>query len=144
MGKIQAYIDKLKAIDEQSQTSALLRIVNGHQAQLIDLNQSQLLAGRNSRGEELGQYRSASYAALKNRLNPLPGYGVWDLRLSGDLYRAMFVEASSFPVMIDSSDSKADKFRDASPFGFEPKSKNEIVQELKPEIQEYYRSVFQL
>jgi len=144
MSKIQAYIDRLKAIDEQVQTNALLLIVNNHKGQLIDLNQSQLLSGRNSRGEELGQYRSASYAALKNRLNPLPGYGVWDLRLSGDLYRAMFIEADSFPVTIDSSDIKADKFRDASPFGLEVKNKNEFREEIKPEIQEYYRSVFQL
>jgi hypothetical protein len=144
MGRLSNYIDKLKTIDEQLQTNVLLQIVNRHQSQLIDLNQLQLMTGRNSRGEELGQYRNAVYALFKNRLNPLPGLGVWDLRLSGDLYRGMYVEGDSFPVNINSSDSKADKFRDAGPFGFEQKSKDEIVQEVKPEIQEFYRSVFQL
>lgn len=143
MSKIKEYIEKLKAIDEQVQTSALLQIVNRHQAELIDLNQAQLLAGRNSRGEILGQYRSESYARFKNYLNPAPGLGVWDLKLNGDLYGGMFVEGSSFPVNINSSDSKADKFRDVSPFGLEVKSKNEFREEITPEIKEYYRSILQ-
>lgn len=144
MGKLQDYITKLKVFDEQAQTEALLKIIVGKKSLLIDLNQQQLYSGRNSRGEVLGEYRSRDYAIFKNRLNPLPGLGVWDLRLSGNLYDGMFVEADSFPVTIDSSDSKAGKFRDLSPFGFDGKSKDEIVQETKPEIQNYYRSILQL
>ena len=144
MSRLQNYIDKLKAVDEQAQTQALLNIVNRRQALLIDLNQLQLFNGRNSRGEILGEYRSRGYADFKSRLNPAPGYGVWDLRLTGALYEGMFVEANSFPVTIDSTDPKASKFRDISPFGFDKKSKDEIVQETKPEIENYYRSLLQL
>lgn len=143
MSRIKEYIDKLKAISEQVQTDALLRVVNAHKTQLIDYNQAQLLAGKNSRGEVLGTYRNEKYAALKNRLNPLAGFGVWDLRLSGDLYSAMFIDAQSFPVTIDSSDSKADKFRDVSPFNLDTKSKDEFIQEIRPEIENYYRSILQ-
>lgn len=144
MGKLNDYITRLKAIDEQSQTTALLSIINKHKAQLIDLNQAQMLQGRNANGEQLGTYRSKSYADFKNRLNPAPGLGVWDLHLTGALYSEMFVDADSFPVTIDSKDDKADKFRDASPFGLEPKSKIEYVEEITPEIKEYYRSILQL
>jgi hypothetical protein len=144
MSRLKDYIEKLKAASEEGQTQALLQIVNRHQAQLIDVNQLQLLAGRNAKGDILGEYRSAAYAEFKNRLNPEPGLGVWDLRLSGTLYDSMFVEADGFPVTINASDSKADKFRDASPFGLDTKSKDDFREEIKPEIEEYYRSLFQL
>lgn len=144
MGKIRDYVDRLSKVDEVSQTQALLQIVNKHKAELIDANLLQLYSGRNATGGILGQYRSAGYAALKSRLNPLPGYGIWDLKLRGDLYAGFYVEGDQFPVTMNSSDSKADKFRDADIFGLDAKSKETFREEIKPDIKDYYRSIFQL
>src|SRR5580765_1735888 len=144
MSRLTDLLDKLKAADEAAQTQAVLEIITRHKAQLIDANQLQLFAGRNSKGGQLGQYRNPEYALFKNRLNPLPGLGVWDLKLTGRLYDGMVADTSKFPIDIDSTDSKASKFRDADAFGLDNKSLDDYREEVNPEIQEYYKSLFQL
>lgn len=144
MSRLTDYLEKLKAATEDEQTQMLLRIIGRHKAQLIDTNQAQLFEGRNARDEALGEYRNAQYAAFKNRLNPKPGLGNWDLRLTGALYDSMDADISNFPIVIDASDPKADRFRDASPFGLNDKGKIIFREEVSQDIKEYYASVFSL
>lgn len=144
MSRLTNLLEKLKAADEQAQTQAILQIITRHKAQLIDANQLQLYSGRNAKGEVLGNYRSSVYADFKNRLNPAPGLGVWDLKLTGRLYDGMYAQTDNFPIEINSTDDKADKFRDAGPFGLDEKSLVDYRQEIAPEFQEYYKSLFQL
>lgn len=145
MGRFRDYLEKLKQVTEESQTEALFKIAISHKNQMLDLNTEQLFKGRNSAGQQLGEYRNPVYAAFKNRLNPSAGLGTWDLHLTGDLYRSMFVEdGGSFPINIGATDPKASKFLDAQPFGLDEQSKENFREECKEDIQEYYTKVFKV
>jgi hypothetical protein len=63
--------------------------------------------GLNAHGEPLGQYQNEVYAEMKHSMNPLPGFGVPDLRLTGAFYRATSVTVSGQSVITNSSDSKS-------------------------------------
>ena len=63
--------------------------------------------GLNADGDPIGQYQSEIYAEMKHSMNPLPGFGVPDLKLTGAFYRATSVSVGSQTLKIDSSDSKS-------------------------------------
>jgi len=54
-----------------------------------DQQQQQLFEGKNSKGEEIGAYRNELYANYKHELNSRPGFGVPDLKLTGNFYRSI-------------------------------------------------------
>lgn len=74
---------------------------------LADLNVEQMNKGLNAKGEKIGEYRSEAYAEMKHSMNPLPGFGIPDLRLTGAFYRGTSVSISGQKVIIDSSDEKS-------------------------------------
>ena len=133
-GKLEEWIAKLKAFSEQKVDDGLLRIVRDHKSQLIDLNTNQLMHGQNAEGGVLGTYRSEPYARFKQSLNPLAG-GKVDVRLSGDFQDSFFLEAEKFPVSTFATDNKTAKLTShyEGIFGFTQKSKDEIVEDIKPE-----------
>ena len=66
------------------------------------------------------------------------------LKDEGDFYRNFVLEADKFPVTTMSTDLKTGKLAEkygSEIFGFTDESKNEIVQEIKPDVQNYYRSL---
>lgn len=141
--RLDDLIDKLKAFSEQKVDDGLLAIVKKHSAQIVDLNIDQLMHGENAEGGLLGTYKSEPYARFKRTLNPL---GVLDLRLTGDFQNGFFLEADAFPVTVFSRDNKTPKltaFYD-NIFGFTVKSKNEIVQDVRPEAQELVQGMLQV
>lgn len=71
-----------------------------------ELNREQLLHGLNSQGQPVGEYRSPVYAEVKNRINPLPGFGVPDLKNTGAFHDAIFMRAKGGQVITSSSDWK--------------------------------------
>lgn len=143
MGKIEDLIEKLKQATVQEQENNLLSIIRSHEAQLVDLNTRQLLAGENADGGSIGEYKSDSYATFKKSLNPA---GVVDLKLTGAFHDSFFLEADKFPVTVFARDSKtgllAEKYDKI--FGFTPKSKEEIKEDIKAEVQDYYRGLLQV
>jgi len=74
---------------------------------LADLNIEQMHHGLNSDGEKIGEYRSEAYAEEKERMNPLPGFGIPDLKLTGAFYRATKVVIGGDNITIDSDDEKS-------------------------------------
>lgn len=52
----------------------------------IELNQDQLLQGKDSIGDDLKAYRDPFYASFKQTLNPRPSFGIADLRLKGRFF----------------------------------------------------------
>jgi hypothetical protein len=84
----------------------LLRILRDNDNLIIDLNTDDQLFkfGIDSEGNKLQAYRSAAYAQLKAQLNP---NHVTDLKLEGDFYKGMRVDASKFPVFMENDDPKA-------------------------------------
>lgn len=103
MGKVADYIAKLSKVTIQAQEFALLRIIKANEHVLIDIVTGQLLNGKDGNGEFLQEYRSKAYAEMKLHLNPK---GVTDLRLTGDFWAGFYVNATKFPIVIDSTDSK--------------------------------------
>lgn len=97
---------RLNAATEQQQYEAILAIVKKHAQRIIDLNHSQLLEGVDSRGKSLGEYSSILYAQFKKKLN---SRGVVDLKVTGEFWEGFFVDASEWPVKVDSNDWKRNK-----------------------------------
>ncbi len=67
----------------------------------------QLTAGKTKTGAPISpRYQSNSYASRKAAINPLPGFGVPDLRLTGEFQRLIDVEAAENVFDIISKDEK--------------------------------------
>lgn len=147
MGKIDDYVSKLSSVSEDTLDASLLAIVDRNKSSALDMNISQLFAGRDSKDGNLVQYRSDSYAKFKNNLNPKPGFGNPDLKLTGEFYQGFFADTSKFPVIFSSNDSKTEKLLSQygeDIFGLDQSNLEEFRQEIKPQVQEAFRSFLQL
>ncbi len=98
-------IAELKAMTVDQQEKDILLILQKLKEVLIDMNTSQLLEGKDSKGRSLGDYANEVYARLKRSMNPKAG-GHVDLYFEGDWQDSFFMEADSFPVMFNASDWK--------------------------------------
>lgn len=138
MGKIQNIINKLKRDGSvEAQEKALLLIIRANEADALNLNRSQLLNNRDSDGESLGEYASIAYANKK-------GSHLVDLFLTGSFQDKLLLEADKFPARFDSSDKKTEQLTERygeSIFGLDEKSKGAFVGEIKPQVQDFYRSL---
>ena len=75
------------------------------QNMIVELQKEQLLQGKGSTGNDIEpQYRSASYSAMKQRMNNSPVYRTPDLKLTGAFYRA--IRFDSGKMNLTSSDAK--------------------------------------
>jgi hypothetical protein len=141
MGKIAQLLKHLQGITIAQQEAALLQIIKDNEHVAVDLNTSQLMAGRDSKGRSLGEYKSMLYAEFKKTLNPA---GVVDLKLSGDFHSDFFIDTHQFPVVFDSRNWKTGKLVDVygeDLFGTDEENTNTLVQgTLKFPVIEYYKS----
>lgn len=117
-------------------------VVREHDNILVDMNTENLKQGKDSRGSNLSpEYYSDEYAEMKNRMNPVPGFGVPDLFLEGDFQEGFFVEDVEGGWEIDSKDSKRDKL--AAKYGEEIFGNTEAEEEefnkeyILPELAEW-------
>lgn len=74
--------------------------------QYKDMQREQMLTGEGKKGK-IGKYRSNSYAARKELINPKAGFGNVDLKLTGSFYNEIFVDVRTNTVVVDSADEKA-------------------------------------
>jgi len=105
METIEQKIIELKALTVDQQERDILLILQKFKEILIDFNTSQLMSGKNSKGQSLGDYASDSYAKLKRSMNPKAN-GHVDLYFEGDWQESFFLEAQSFPVLFNASNWK--------------------------------------
>jgi hypothetical protein len=144
MGAVKDLITKLRR-EAPHQEEAILDIVNDNEWMLVDLNTQQLMNGMDAQGSALQEYRSASYAAMKQRLNPK---GVTDLKLTGAFHDSMIAATEKWPVIFSASDRKTEQLVSKygeEIFGLSEKSKTVLAHDyLKDDIIEYYRQLFQL
>ncbi len=75
----------------------------------VKLQKDQMFHGLNSDDAPIGQYKNPLYAARKNTQNPTPGFGIPDLRLTGEFYAGIFADPRSEGIVVDSLDYKADE-----------------------------------
>jgi hypothetical protein len=117
------------------------KVYQDNETQLADLNIEQLKEGISKSGNPFTPYRNEEYAAFKNQMNPLPGFGNPDYILTGDFSRRIDATMDSGGIKITSSDSKLDQLierdPDNPPTGLSPDNTKKAVDEiLKPQFKE--------
>ena len=96
----------------------LPEIIQGTSKEIEILVKSQLSNGELSTGEKISKpYASTYYANKKHNLNPSPGYGIPDVKLTGALYDGISVTVTTDEYDIESSVdySKADSITQYGP-----------------------------
>lgn len=109
---------------------------------IADQNAEQLLHGLRSDGSEImPEYSNDLYAQVKNRMNPLPGFGVPDLYKTGSFVEHIKVEVGSDKITEDSTDEKSEMLQKkyskgkAKIFGLsKPYRREYLDQNLRPEF----------
>lgn len=125
--KLKSLQDNLPAIAEQS--------VSDVKNDLSTSQKEQLLQGVSSTGGTFRKYRSASYAKLKNKMNPIPGLGNPDLKYTGSFYDGIFVTVANGIITIGSHDEKAQMLEAnyKNVFGLDPQDMEDFLYgKLKP------------
>lgn len=106
--------------------------------QISSLNTEQMHRGLNSEGRPIGEYKLPAYAEAKHRMNPLPGFGVPDLKVTGAFYEGIFTGVEGLKVETDSVDSKTERLKELFGeviFGLSDNYKSEYIREfLRPEF----------
>lgn len=149
MGKIQLIINKLTkdgSIEEQEKS--LLKIIKDNQKTAINLNTDQLSTGTRSDGKKLPNYSKASVELYGKPDGPIRLFD------EGDFYNGFFLHTDRFPVLFDSSDEKTTMLVEGEKigiftkggygkeiFGLDKDDKSTFVQDIKPEVQDFYRSL---
>lgn len=67
----------------------------------------QLFQGSDNRGRSFKTYYDPEYARMKNQMNPIPGYGYPDLKLTGAFYQGIYTKIEGGKIVVGSTDSKA-------------------------------------
>lgn len=104
----------------------------------IELNKDQLEMGLRSDGSKVEPfYLSDSYARKKNQRNNRPGFGVPDLKNTGNFYAGFYAVVKNNDLQIKSSDEKSQKLQDKygkNIFGLTKDSKNIYLQVVREEV----------
>lgn len=103
MADIGEILEKLESLDIDQVAEEAMR---KSEDDLTEANKKQLYAGFDRNGNRLQEYRSAVYAEVKHRMNPLPGEGNPDLKATGSFYRGLYAKVSGNTVEMVSTDSK--------------------------------------
>ena len=112
-----------------------VNVLDDMKSEVVNLQREQMMDGRNKLGEEIGTYRSIVYADMKHRMNPRPGNGVPDLRLTGAFHDGIKLETSpaSKTYVITSTDPKTNaliKKYGSKIFGLDSRSREILIGQL--------------
>jgi hypothetical protein len=127
-------LDRLVRVDVAKESADSIEATKG---KIIELQQDQLKYGLTSKGRQIGKYKDPRYARKKNAMNPLPGLGYMDWKLTGELYREIVVKVFQGSYFITSTDDKFKSLvqRFGDPMGLDQISKPEYVEQaLRPEF----------
>jgi hypothetical protein len=104
MGKLLKLLNGFKKlnVDKVSEQS-----LNDIKDDISEAQRQQLLHGVSSSGGTLRKYKSSAYAKKKHGMNPLPGVGNPDLKLTGAFHRSITTTVNSGKMIIKASDDKA-------------------------------------
>lgn len=106
MANVRDAYNRLKALRDSLPSIAQESVI-AVTGDLSTAQKEQLLQGVSSTGGTFRKYRSASYARLKNTMNPLPGLGNPDLKYTGSFYHGIYVNVSDGKITVGSHDDKA-------------------------------------
>lgn len=107
--------------------------VNETRETIAEIQKGQMYKGLNGEGKKIGRYRSNKYARAKSSMNPLPGLGIPDLKLTGAFYAGMITKVDPETFVTTSTDSKNEALTQKyDPFGLDAQSKIEYAEKLRP------------
>jgi len=136
------FVDLQRSFEALDTEAIAEKAVEETKEDLLALNKKQLLAGYDKNGELIGDkkpYANAHYAFFKANMNPLPGLGNPDLRLTGSFQDEFDIEISGERILQGSSDEKAGELEQKygeEIYGLGGKFKVEYVDEnLRPAFQ---------
>jgi hypothetical protein len=130
MATVNAMIGRMKALDVKAVS---FNSVVETKETITEIQKEQMYQGFNGSGKKIGRYRSYKYARAKNSMNPLPGLGVPDLKLTGAFYSGFKTEVTPETFKTTSTDPKNDELTAKyDPFGLDKESKAEYAVKLKP------------
>jgi hypothetical protein len=143
MVTIAALNRRVKAL---SVTEVSTESIEATKTEFLDAQRDQLLHGKRPDGSPIGKYKNPAYARKKYAMNPLAGFGNWDLRLKGDYQNALFVDVRDDSYVVDSADSKAgdiDK-RIGDPLGLGGVYRQGYIDKLEPVLINKIKEIIKL
>lgn len=134
--------NKLNRFDLSKEAAGVIKKTSKEYA---DLNIDQLRHGKTSKDEHIKpEYASRSYAEIKNKMNPMAGAGIPDLKLTGAFYRGFGVTVSGDTVRVRSSDEKQNALVEKygiDIFGLSSDSLKKYREVLFPELKKVWQNV---
>jgi hypothetical protein len=103
--------------------------------QIVQYNKDQLQLGvKNDNSSIIPMYKSNWYAKMKQGKNSKPEFGTPDLKLTGAFYDGIVIKMEGYNkysvTSIDSKTSQLVSWYSSSIFGFTPRSRQEIQDEI--------------
>ena len=139
MNVVQAIKDVNSVLSDMSNIVA--RSIISNDAEIIDLNISQLAEGMGASGKLLPEYSSDEYYAAKKAEGLTEKAGRhYNMLLDGDLRSGMYIEARGgygSQAWIDSTDDKTSRMEDLTNvniFGIAPKNHKKLIGIIAPDI----------
>ena len=127
-----------KLANEKVITGLLVQAASNYEAELIDLNTSQLEEGLLSSGKRTPEYSNSDYAKQKLSMGSKSG-NHYDYKLDGDFYEGWKVEFKGTKIKFDSLDEKAEKLT-SPPYG--SKDVYGLTEDNKENAAQYFKEDF--
>jgi hypothetical protein len=130
MATIRGFVERFKSINFKEVTMDSFIETN---EVVIEKNLDQLGDGKSKNGTPLKKYASDNYAVFKHRLNPSPGLGNPDLKLTGKYWDGWFIkQTGETQYEMGSTDSKAaylDAHYNKEQYGLDSDSRANYIKE---------------
>lgn len=102
------FAEMIQRMESLALEAAAEKSVEETAEKIEEKNRQQLVEGFDSDGNRLLRYRSNKYARAKHEMNPLPGLGNPDLKVTGNFQRRIEVRVSDGDIVTNSDDPKAE------------------------------------
>lgn len=129
MSGITSLIERLQSVNMDE---IVADAMYNTQQRLADSQRNQMLEGLAGDGKKIGKYKSKEYAAMKNQLSPLAGFGNVDLKLEGPFQFEIFaiVDEGGKSVLFGSADTSGTKDADGFSISKVDKLENQYGQRI--------------
>lgn len=112
-------LDQLELVKSLDIEQMMDDSIEDNEAEIIDtITETQMLSGKSSTDEIIGEYSSPIYARYKSSLNSKAGFGHVDLKVTGDLFSSFVLKKISGGFEINSNLSYFTKL--IKKYGVEP------------------------
>jgi hypothetical protein len=106
IANFQAIEERWKSINLQDQVA---EIASDNENAIAEYNRKQLYEqGEKADGSKLKKYRNPKYARVKHELNPKPGLGNPDFKVTGEFLKSIFADVRGHSLILDAADYKVE------------------------------------